>query len=239
MGVDWNGLEAILLSIGYCTSKQKVLTLGRQAICLNPDQITALLSKYGIPHINHGLGRPDYSERLFEYVGFKSVFSIDNSPYEGATIIHNLNKPISADHKYDFIFDGGTTEHIFNAAQVYENIINMLEVGGVFCSVVPNNNWSGHGMYQFSPEFFLSIFTKKYGMEIKKLYLIRDGHYLETSIDVNGYNSAHMKEYWRNNAMFDTLERVYIIAIAQKISNERVSLLEDPPNQYSYEHHSW
>lgn len=237
MGVDWCGLEAILLSLKYCTSKQKALTLGRQWICLNDDQITALFSKYGVQYVNHDL--KDFSECLFQHLGFETVFSLDNSPYEGASIIHNMNKPISLDQKYNYIFDGGTTEHIFNAPQVYENIINMLDVGGIFCSVVPNNNWSGHGMYQFSPEFFLSIFTEKYGMEIKHLYLIRYGDYLENSIDVNGYKSAHMKEFGRNNAKFDTSIHVMIVTIAQKISNERVSLLEDPPNQYSYENHSW
>ena len=237
MGVDWIGLEAILLSLKYCTSKQKALTLGRQWICLNDDQITALFSKYGVQYVNHDL--KDFSECLFQHLGFETVFSLDNSPYEGASIIHNMNKPISLDQKYNYIFDGGTTEHIFNAPQVYENIINMLDVGGIFCSVVPNNNWSGHGMYQFSPEFFLSIFTEKYGMEIKHLYLIRDGDYLENSIDVNGYKSAHMEEFGRNNAKFDTSIHVMIVTIAQKISNERASLLEDPPNQYSYENHSW
>jgi len=237
MGVDWCGLEAILLSLKYCTSKQKALTLGRQWIFLNDDQITALFSKYGVQYINHDL--KDFSECLFQHLGFESVFSLDNSSYEGASIIHNMNKPISLDQKYNYIFDGGTTEHIFNAPQVYENIINMLEVGGMFCSIVPNNNCSGHGMYQFSPEFFLSIFTEKYGMEIKHLYLIRYGDYLENSIDVNGYKSAHMKEFGRNNAKFDTSIHVMIVTIAQKISNERVSLLEDPPNQYSYENHSW
>lgn len=235
MGIDWCGLEAILISLSYCVSKQKAIMLGRQWYCLNPRQTEALLLKYS--HKNHEL--EGYSESLFEHLGFENIFSLDNSSYEGASIIHNMNKPISADHKYNYIFDGGTTEHIFNAPQVYENIINMLEVGGIFCSVVPNNNWSGHGMYQFSPEFFLSIFTKKYGMEIKHLYLIRHGDYLENSIDVNGYNSAHMKEFGRNNARINTSDPVTIVAIAQKISNERVSLLEDPPNQYSYEHHSW
>jgi hypothetical protein len=235
MGIDWCGLEAILISLRYCVSKQKAIMLGRQAHCLNPRQTEALLLKYD--HKNYEL--EEYSESLFKHLRFENIFSLDNSSYEGASTIHNMNKPISADHKYNYIFDGGTTEHIFNAPQAYENIINMLEVGGIFCSVVPNNNWSGHGMYQFSPEFFLSIFTKKYGMEIKHLYLIRHGDYLENSIDVNGYNSAHMKEFGRNNARIDTSDPVMIVTIAQKISNERVSLLEDPPNQYSYEHHDW
>lgn len=210
--------------------------LGRQKILLSVDQVTCLLSMYNIPYLNHGL--IGYGECLFNFLGFDLVDSIDNSPYEGASIIRNLNKPVFL-QQYDYIFDGGTTEHIFNAPQVYENIINMLEVGGIFCSVVPNNNCSGHGMYQFSPEFFLTVFTKKYGMEIKKLYLVRNGSNYEYSIDVNGYPEVYMYEVGRNNAKIITDEIVFLVVIAQKVSNSRASLLYDPPNQYSYEHHSW
>ena len=237
MGIDWQGLEAILISLKYATSKKRAITLGRQWIHLSADQLTCLLSRHNLPYIDHKLS--GLSECLFTHLGFDTTDSIDNSAYEGATIIRNLNKPVFLEHRYDYIFDGGTTEHIFNAPQVYENIINMLEVGGLFCSVVPNNNCSGHGIYQFSPEFFLSMFNKKYGMELKRLYIIRAGTDFTESIDVNGYSSAHQKEVGRNNASFNTVDPVIVVAIAQKISNDRASLIDDPPNQYSYEHHSW
>ena len=50
---------------------------------------------------------------------------------------------------------------------------HLLEIDGIFCSVTCNNNFSGHGMYQFSPEFFLSTLTPKYGMEIKELFIAK------------------------------------------------------------------
>ena len=56
--------------------------------------------------------------------------------------------------KFDFILDGGTIEHIFNCPQVLDNIIYLLEIEGILCSITCNNNFSGHGFYQFSPDFF-------------------------------------------------------------------------------------
>jgi hypothetical protein len=36
-------------------------------------------------------------------------------------------------------------------------------------------------------------------------------------------------------AKFNNTNEVYIIAIVKKISNTRESLIDNPPNQYSYE----
>ena len=140
---------------------------------------------------------------------------IDNSPFEGATIIHNMNQPIHR-QPYDFILDGGTIEHIFNTPQVCENIIHLLNVGGVYLSITPNNNFSGHGMYQFSPEFYLSAFSEEYGMKVLELYLAKVGTGIEEWINVNSYQGG------RNTSSYD---EVYIIAIIQKVSMERKSLI--------------
>jgi len=135
--------------------------------------------------------------------------------------------------KYDFVLDLGTIEHIFNVPQVCENIINLLNVGGIFLSVNVNNNFSGHGLYQFSPEFYLSAFSKKYGMEVQELYIAKIGSGIDRWINVNDYKN------YRNETRFEGNEPVYIIAIIKKISNERENLMVNPPNQFSYEEISW
>jgi hypothetical protein len=136
-----------------------------------------------------------------------------------------MNQPIHR-QPYDFILDGGTIEHIFNTPQVCENIIHLLNVGGVYLSITPNNNFSGHGMYQFSPEFYLSAFSEEYGMKVMELYLAKVGTGMEEWINVNSYQGG------RNTSSYD---EVYIIAIIQKVSMERKSLIHQSPNQYSYE----
>jgi len=97
--------------------------------------------------------------------------------------------------------------------QLFENIINLLDIDGIFCSVTVNNNFSGHGFYQYSPEFFLSIFTHKYGMEIINLYIAKPNSEFNTWIDVNNFNKDCGG---RNCASFNTTEPVYIITIAKK-----------------------
>jgi microcompartment protein CcmK/EutM len=62
-----------------------------------------------------------------------------------------------------------------------------------------------------------------------ELYLAKVGTGIEEWINVNSYQSG------RNMSTFGTNEPVYIIAIIQKVSNKRKSLLTNPPNQYSYE----
>ena len=260
MGIDKTGLEAIILSQKHVNpnNRANAMSLARQQIHIQPQTMHAMFRKYGINAPLHACG--EYFEAFFKNMGYTVTDSIDNSAYENATIIHNLNLPLrfqgnrqskqeglrfqgnrqseglrfqGNERKYDYVFDGGTIEHIFNCPQVWENIIDMMEIGGIFCSVTVNNNLSGHGIYQFSPEFFLSAFAPKYGMEVLELYLAEVNSDKEQWIDVKSFNG------WRNNTQINTQNPVYIIAIIRKISDERESLLLNPPNQYSYESVDW
>jgi len=233
MGIDYTGCEAVLHSVKFINTKNSAVTLGRQGIHMSPNTIDGLLDKYfytSIKNRNYG----GFCETFLHDLGFGHIDSIDNSSYEGASIIHNMNYPIPNDFKkYDFVLDGGTTEHIFNIPQVCENIIELLNVGGIYLAITPNNNLSGHGMYQFSPEFYLSSFSKPYGMEVQELYIAKVGSSIESWINVNSFGSG------RNVSKFDGNDEVYIIAIIKKISNDRTNLILNSPNQYSYEQIDW
>ena len=109
----------------------------------------------------------------------------------------------------------------------------MLNIDGLFVSVTCNNNFSGHGMYQFSPELYLSMFNQKYGMQIIDMYICEVGKTDNEWKNVKSFNG------YRNTNKFDTKLETYIIIIAQKISNERELLLKKCPNQYSYEQLDW
>jgi hypothetical protein len=237
MGIDKVGLEAIIMSHKHLPreNRHSAMSLARQQIHIHHQTMHHLFKKHGINAPLHECG--EYFEALFKNMGYAVTDSIDNSAYENATIIHNMNLPVSVQEnqpsRYNYVFDGGTIEHIFNCPQVCENIINMMEVGGIYCSVTVNNNFSGHGIYQFSPEFFLSAFTPKYGMEVLELYLAEVNADAEKWINVKSFNG------WRNNTQINTQNSVYIIAIIRKISDDRESLLLNPPNQYSYESVDW
>ena len=79
-----------------------------------------------------------------------------------------------------------------------------------------------------------SIFyrAKKYGMEVKSLYLGKTGSGFSSWIDVTHLDG-------RNTTKFDGNCHVHNIAIITKISNERLSLITHSPNQYSYEEVDW
>jgi SAM-dependent methyltransferase len=233
MGIDFTVCEAILHSLKFINNKKDAITLGRQEIHIPSNIIDFFLDKYLLSNIKNN-NYSGFCENFLRGIGFQSIDSIDNSSYEGASIIHNMNKPISTDfRKYDFVLDLGTIEHIFNTPQVCENIINLLNIGGIYLSITPNNNFSGHGMYQFSPEFYLSAFSKKYGMEVQELYIAKLNTGIEHWINVNNYGNG------RNTSKFEGDQEVYVIAIIKKISNERENLISNSPNQYSYENIDW
>lgn len=233
MGIDYTGCEALFYSLQYITNKQNCLTLGRQGIHVQNDIINYFYKKYNLLKLEN-TQYEIFCENLLTDLGFENIDSLDNSDYEKASIIHNMNNPIPNNFKkYDYILDAGTIEHIFNTPQVCENIINLLNLDGIYVSITPNNNFSGHGIYQFSPEFYLSAFSKNYGMEIKSLYLAKVGSGINDWINVNNFGDG------RNITKFSGDEPVYIIAIIKKISNERNNLILNSPNQYSYENIDW
>jgi len=235
MGIDITALELILLSQRYVKHKNiNILTLGRQQIHISPNEINNSLNKYNFNELINKFNYYEYSENFFrQLLNGNCVDSIDNSNYENANIIHNMNLPYISSKKYQYIYDGGTIEHIFNIPQVIENVINMLDIDGLFVSVTCNNNLSGHGMYQFSPEFFLSSLNKKYGMKIEAIYIGKVHTGFEEWIDVNDYKSG------RNCSKFDSNDPVYILTIARKISDIRENLILNSPHQYSYEQGDW
>ena len=228
MGIDRSSLNAILISCRHIKNKQNLLTLGRQQIHTSQQNNIDIGDKFNtnLSEIIYG----NYCETFFSSIGFINIDSIDNSNYEGAKYVHNLNYPILEDfkNKYDYIYDGGTTEHIFNIPQVFENIIDMLNIDGLFVSVTCNNNFSGHGMYQFSPELYLLCFNQKYGMEIVDIYIGENGKTSDEWKNVNSFNG------YRNLDKFNSTLETYIIIIARKISNERELLLKNCPDQYLY-----
>jgi hypothetical protein len=105
-----------------------------------------------------------YCEPLFaDRFGASLVESVDNSDYEGATYIHDMNRHWDVPRQYDTVFDGGCLEHIYNVPQALVNISNACKVGGQIIHIVPANNYCGHGFYQFSPELFFSLYKESNG----------------------------------------------------------------------------
>ena len=91
-----------------------------------------------------------------------------------------------------------------------------------------NNNFSGHGFYQFSPEVFIQVFQKEYGMELLELFLA------EVDSEPSTWINVKTSEYYRQSSTFNSTKSVYILTIARKLFDSNTTVLNKTPQQNSY-----
>ena len=105
-----------------------LLQLGKQALYVEADQLPGIAAQFGFDVNMDDVVIDESGEYVadtyndtifFNKLGFKTVTSLDYSDYEGADLIHDLNNPIpdSLHDKFDFVYDGGTLEHVFDFPQ--------------------------------------------------------------------------------------------------------------------------
>ena len=167
MGITGNCAKFLLYAKQQGVSYSSMIMLGRQQMLLNSQESERLATELGVQIDD--IKKIEYAEPFFERLGASVVASVDHSQFEGATVIHDLNKPLPENlaSKFSAVFDGGTLEHVFNFPQAIKNCMDMLEIGGHFISITPANNFCGHGFYQFSPELFFSLFSEEHGFKTK------------------------------------------------------------------------
>lgn len=151
-----------------------ILQLGKQDIFLSRKEIYKHAEKEKVSlKISNISDKKQVSDiEFFNLLGFNEVHSIDYSDYENADIIWDMNLPIPEEYhqKYDYIFDGGTSEHIFNFPRVLENISLMLKSGGSIIHLSPSHNHVDHGFYMFSPTVFMDFYNAN-DFDIKTPYI--------------------------------------------------------------------
>src|SRR5439155_22867164 len=146
MGFDIHALRLLSESRQRGLSFSSTITIGRQHYSeLKPSDLCAALGIKG-EDASALLGQK-YIELRLARLGATRIESLDNSAYEQATIIHDLNEPIPEHLKVSFscVFDGGAIEHIFNFPQAIKNCMEMVTVGGHFVGLTTANNFMGHG----------------------------------------------------------------------------------------------
>jgi len=240
MGFDYNTTKFVLFAKTLGVDFSTPITLGRQILFIHEKELSYLLRSfsYGITdkevksfYTDSSLadGKYPYVEPLLRYLGAGEVDSLDASAYEGATIIHDMNRPVDEAFwsRYSVVVDGGTLEHIFDLPTAFQNCMNLLKMGGHFVSIGPANNWLGHGMYQFSPELFHRVFNESNGFRIKGMFL----------------SDVKSRKYWYEIPNPDerlalvTSSEVYLMVIAEKISD--LATIQADPQQAYYEDKLW
>ncbi len=135
------------------------MTIGRQMLALHRSDLRALTDEFGPGVLGSWSATPygDYADAfLREAVGVERLDALDASDYEGATVLHDLNRPLPAAlaQRFDAVIDGGTLEHVFDVPAALRAYMGMLRVGGSLFLSTPANNLCGHGFYQLSPELY-------------------------------------------------------------------------------------
>ena len=181
MGIDKSTLSFLAAAQERGVSFAETVMVGRQALSVGPRDLARVLAAHGL--LNDASARRDFIERLgqrewhaeplFHQLGATEVHSMDVSDYEGADILWDLNQPIppELEAKFTVLFDGGSLEHIFNAPVALTSYMRMVRPGGHLLLALPANNYCGHGMYQFSPEFFFSALSEQNGFTVERMIM--------------------------------------------------------------------
>lgn len=177
MGIESSAAAFLIASKRVGVAFDRSITIGRQSVNFGPASLRTSLKRAGLQvsaerqqAIFEGDG---YAEAFLSALGATSTDSLDNSHYEAATHVVDLNLPIDDTLKCKFsaVIDSGSTEHVFNYPQAIKNCMEMVEIGGHYLGIVPTTNLSGHGFYQFSVELMYRIFSSENGFETERVYI--------------------------------------------------------------------
>ena len=181
MGVELNDVKLLLWAKNLGAAFTKTLTLGRQGLLCSRPHLREAVRNFSLKatpqDIDLCFERPSmgplYADAFLRLLGARELVSVDRSDFEGATLLHDLNDPFPEAHRgqYDFVFDGGTLEHVFDYAAGLRNCLDLVRVGGHFLTIAPANNFFGHGFYQLSPELFFRVLSRENGFELRKLVI--------------------------------------------------------------------
>jgi hypothetical protein len=101
---------------------------------------------------HHGSARALYYA-VFEPRSYVAM-DVDLGP---GRICADLNRPVSLSRQFDCTINNGTSEHVFNQANVYEVVHYHTRVGGVMVHWTPGVGWINHGLYHIQPGFFFDL----------------------------------------------------------------------------------
>ena len=176
MGCDAHAVRFVVDSLRSGVDYQRTLMIGRQTLNVDPRRFKTRLARHNSNVTDGDVQRilteaGGFAEPFFRWCGAQAVDSMDNSDYEKATIIHDLNTPVGpALHgRFSAVFDGGSLEHVFNFPVALKNCMEMVAPGGHLLICTPANNNFGHGFYQFSAELFYRALSPQNGFEVVRM----------------------------------------------------------------------
>lgn len=228
MGLDTPAVKFLCAAKSMGVDFSNTATIGRQSFFPDPLSLRRVFSVLRVSQDAEAFLRENpYGEAFFSLLGARFVDSIDYSNYEEATILHDMNAPISGDlrGRFSLVHDGGTLEHVFDAVQGLQNCLEMVRVGGHFSMANVANNFMGHGFWQFSPDLIFRALSPANGFRIECVLL----H--EAVVNGAWYLTADPAEVRSRVELRNSLP-TYIMALAQRVGKAEVFAL--PPQQSDY-----
>ena len=180
MGIDIAAFEFLLRAHADGGAFGRTVTLGRQRLLMRDEaaerRYAAVLARYRPDLTVHDI-RDENVDRMLEALGASPSHFLDNSAYEGAQVIHDLNEKLPDGLKgaYDTVIDIGTLEHVFNIGTGLKSMAEMVRPGGRFLCLNVADNHLGHGFWQFGPEAFFRTFSPANGFEPRSADLYHRG----------------------------------------------------------------
>jgi len=110
------------------------------------------------------------TKTFWTQLGFNHT-SIDMNGLDGSLNL-DLRKDLSKEFTktFDFVYDGGTGEHVDNQYMCFKNVHNFTKPGGIMCHVLPKvGTVPGHCQYYYTLESF-EVLAKLCNYEIKELF---------------------------------------------------------------------
>ena len=163
MAINKGGASLLLDLKNHVNFHGTLCQLGRQEINFDKIIFRDLINKFKLNlEIDLNDNNLKFDDRLFfNSIGFDKVVAADVSSYENAEYVFNLNNEVdsSLKDKFDFIYDGGTLEHVFNFPMALKNILKILKKNGYIMHFSPANNLVDHGFYMFSPTAYYDFYS--------------------------------------------------------------------------------
>lgn len=212
MGIDIHAFNFIKLQADN-RPLGSILTIGRQALDVPEDYIKKRLG-VAVDNID------GYCESLLIALNANDITSVDCSDYEGATHVGDLNGTVDLGREFDTVIDSGSLEHIFDTASAFNNLINFCKVGGRIIHILPVNNLSGHGFWQFSSDLIYSIYSERNGFHKTQVYYA-------SGLDFNQwYKIPEAKHGCR--VELASLEPIILLSVAEKFENKNELIAMQP-----------
>jgi hypothetical protein len=243
MGIYLSNAKKIVSALSSLKTSGTLLTLGVMSVFVFQKDIKKLslprkfFKNYILlkDQIKNYLPQNNFKNKFinnffFRILGFNKILSLDVSSYQNPDIIYDLNNPKTPEklkNIADCVVDGSTLEHVFNPLASLSNIDSFLKNNGLVIHILPINNLSEDGFYQFNSNYLDQFYVLNNYKIIFKCYWISD--YEKTILKINKKsnkkinvtnlvsNDFYYKDFIKAKAASDTTKLpLQIIFIAQK-----------------------